>query len=122
MRLRDVESHLGKQVFCTGRGDLFMDGYSRKAIDNKNLIFIKLTRGGMAYLQDTVSKLFYSIPLKNIKSPWLPEEVHTKRDPSEYKLEPVQDIVSYHGSDIEKDLTKALKIEFAKEEKRKLEK
>lgn len=64
--MRDFHKHIGRKVTCSGSGDLFMNGELRPAINNGNLTLLKVTRGGMAYLKDTLTGCCYSVPPRNV--------------------------------------------------------
>ena len=66
-----INQNIGKEVYVTNNGDLFFDGELRKIISTKNkyikLTLIKLTKQGKAYLYDEATKLYYSVPPKNVR-------------------------------------------------------
>ena len=51
----------GETYLVGGSGDLAM---SHKEVVNKEVIFVKFTKGGLAYVQ--LGKHYYSIPKKNL--------------------------------------------------------
>lgn len=62
-----INSNIGNQVYVTGDGDLAMNSELRDIIFNKTaLTIVKLTRGGKAYLQDSLGH-FYSVPPRNVR-------------------------------------------------------
>jgi len=63
-----IEKNIGNLVYITGEGDLAIHAELRDIIHNKTpLRIIKLTRGGLAYLQDEKTKRFYTVPPKNVQ-------------------------------------------------------
>lgn len=62
-----IEKNIGATVYVTRDGDLGFCGALRKIIFNKSpLTIIKLTKAGMAYLQDD-NGIFYSVPPRNVR-------------------------------------------------------
>jgi len=62
-----INSNIGNQVYVTGDGDLAMGSEFRSLIFNKTtLTIVKLTKGGKAYLTDSLGN-FYSVPPRNIR-------------------------------------------------------
>lgn len=62
-----IEKNIGNKVYVTGDGDLAMCSEFRKIIFNKTeLIIVKLTKGGMAYLMDDENN-FYTVPPNNVR-------------------------------------------------------
>lgn len=62
-----IEKNIGNRVYVTGDRDLAFNGELRKIISNKTeLMIVKLTKGGMAYLVDDEGK-FYTVPPRNVR-------------------------------------------------------
>ncbi len=63
-----ITSNIGNSVYVSGEGDLAMISEFRYIIRNKiKLTVIKLTKKGMAYLQDEANGDFYSVPPRNVR-------------------------------------------------------
>lgn len=63
-----ISQNIGKEIYITGLGDLSIERSLRPLINQKTkLILIKLTKGGMAYLQNPIDNKYYSVPPKNVR-------------------------------------------------------
>jgi ribosomal protein L37E len=63
-----IEKNIGKKVYITGDHDLSMNGELRNFIFCKTeFVIVKLTRGGMAYLQNEQTKRCYAVPPRNVR-------------------------------------------------------
>lgn len=67
MKRDEVTLHLCERVHINGNGDLGMCSELKPFIYNENrfMLILKLTKGGMVYLEGDDGK-YYSIPPKNI--------------------------------------------------------
>jgi len=80
MTREEIKNNIGAIVTLNRRGDLGMSCLMRLLIESKQkLKIVKLTRGGLAYLDmmHCVSKYFISVPPKNVD---LYEEMKGKED------------------------------------------
>lgn len=63
-----IKKAIGSKVYITRNGDLIMDAELKGLIyDKTELILIKLTKGGRAYLKDEKTNKYYSVSPKNIR-------------------------------------------------------
>ncbi|MCK9446654.1 hypothetical protein M0Q50_07310 [bacterium] len=62
-----IEQNIGNDVYVTDARDLAFDYELRKIIFNKTkLKLVKMTRSGLAYLEDSEGN-FYSVPPSNVR-------------------------------------------------------
>lgn len=64
-----INSNIGNKVYVNGNWDLAFNGELRPIINNLelDLVIVKLTKKGDAYLYSEQNKLFYTVPIQNIR-------------------------------------------------------
>ena len=65
MVFEDIKNNIGVHVVLNGRGDLVMT-HRKYIYDDHGLRIVKLTKGGLVYLQDENGN-FVSVPPKNVE-------------------------------------------------------